>query len=105
MQFPSGQFAGCEPDSFNLAEQHRNGPAINPCALVSLRLALEGKLDSLAVATAAGHRVVAPFPGNHSRKPGPRPGPPRPAYQIVVDGRQILEVQSRGDDSIPLTAK
>src|SRR5579862_4486073 len=62
MQYPSGEFAGCEPDSFQLASQKRNGPAINPCALVSLRFALEGKLDSLAVATGEGHRVAAPFP-------------------------------------------
>ena len=105
MQFPSGQFAGCEPDSFNLAEQHRNGPAINPCALVSLRLALEGKLDSLAVATAGGHRVVAPFPvtirGNQARIQS-RKGVP---YQIVVDGNRIIEVQSCGEDSIPLNVK
>lgn len=105
MQYPSGQFAGCEPDSFNLAEQRRNGPAINPCALVSLRLALEGKLDSLAVATGAGHRVLAPFPvtirGGQARLQA-RQGV---AYQIVVDGARIVQVQSRGDDSIPLPVK
>jgi hypothetical protein len=105
MQFPSGQFAGCEPDSFNLASQQRNGPAINPCALVSLRLALEGRLDSLAVATNAGHRIVAPFPvairGGQARIQA-RAGL---AYQVVVDGERIVQVQSRGDDSIPLTVK
>ncbi|HXR06406.1 MAG TPA: hypothetical protein VN765_03690 [Candidatus Acidoferrum sp.] len=105
MQYPAGEFAGCEPDSFELAEQHRNGPAINPCALVSLRLVLEGKLDSLAVATGGGHRVAAPFPvsirGGQARVQG-RKGV---AYQMVVDGGRIVEVQSRGEDSIPLNAK
>jgi hypothetical protein len=101
MQFPSGQFAGCEPDSFNLARQQRNGPAINPCALVSLRLALEGKLDSLAVAVAGGHRVVAPFPvsiGGGQAHIQARQGV---AYQVVVDGR-IVSVNSLGEDSVAL---
>jgi hypothetical protein len=105
MQFPSGQFAGCEPDSFNLAKQQRNGPAINPCAIVSLRLALEGKLDSLAVATGGGHRVVAPFPvsirGDEARAHA-RQGV---AYQVVVDGERVVQVNSLGDDSIPLAVQ
>jgi len=105
MQFPSGPFAGCEPDSFNLASQQRNGPAINPCALVSLRLAIEGKLDSLAVATAAGHRVVAPFPvaiRDGQARIQARAGL---AYQVVMDGERIVQVTSGGEDSIPLEVK
>jgi len=105
MQFPSGQFAGCEPDSFNLASQQRNGPAINPCALVSLRLAVEGKLDSLAVAAAAGHRVVAPFPVAIRDGQALIQARAGLAYQVVMDGERIVEVQSRGEDSIPLTVK
>jgi hypothetical protein len=105
MQYPDGPFAGCEPDSFNLALQQRNGPAINPCAIVSLRLALEGKLDSLAVAAAGGHRVMAPFPveirGEQARIQA-RAGL---TYQVVVDGKRIVDVNSRGDDFIPLGAK
>jgi hypothetical protein len=99
MQYPSGQFAGCEPDSFNLARQQRNGPAINPCAIVSLRLALEGKLDSLAVATGGGHRVVAPFPvairGDEARVEAQA----GLSYQVVMDG-QVIQMNSRGEDTI-----
>jgi hypothetical protein len=105
MQYPSGPFAGCEPDSYNLAQQTRNGPAINPCALVSLRLALEGKLDSLAVATAEGHRIVAPFPVTIRNGQAHIQARAGAAYQVVVDGQRIVEVQSRGDDTIPLTVK
>jgi hypothetical protein len=105
MQFPSGPFAGCEPDSFNLANQQRNGPAINPCAIVSLRLALEGKLDSLAVATAAGHRIVAPFPVTIRDGQAHIQACEGVAYQVVVDGQRIIQVNSRGDDSIPLAVK
>jgi hypothetical protein len=104
MQYPSGPFAGCEPDSYNLASQQRNGPAINPCALVSLRLALDGKLDSLAVAAADGHRVVAPFPAairDGQARIQARAGV---GYQIVVDGKRIVQVQSHGEDSVALEA-
>jgi hypothetical protein len=104
MQYPSGEFAGCEPDSFQLASQKRNGPAINPCALVSLRFALEGKVDSLAVATGEGHRITAPFPvtihDGHARisaTDGIK-------YQVVVDGARIINVTSQGNDIIALAA-
>jgi len=105
MQYPSGPFIGCEPDSFVLASQKRNEPAINPCALVSLRLKLEGKLDSLAVATADGHRIVAPYPLTISDGQAHIQARAGVAYQVVVDGERIVQVQSRGEDTVPLTAK
>jgi len=105
MQYSSGPFAGCEPDSFNLASQQRNGPAINPCALVSLRFALEGKLDSLAVAAVAGHRVVAPFPVSIRDGQARIQAREGVAYQVVVDGQRIVEVRSHGDDSFALPVK
>jgi hypothetical protein len=105
MQYPSGPFAGCEPDSFNLAGQQRNGPAINPCALVSLRLALEGQLDSLAVASAGEHRVVAPFPVTIRDGVAHIEAREGLGYQIVVDGERVVDVTSRGNDSIALAGK
>ena len=105
MQYPSGEFAGCEADSFVLASQQRNGPAINPCALVSLRLALEGKLDSLAVATGSGHRVVSPFPVTISDGQARVEARAGIKYEVVVDGNRIVQVTSRGSDSIPLAMK
>jgi alpha-D-ribose 1-methylphosphonate 5-triphosphate synthase subunit PhnI len=105
MQFPSGPFAGCEPDSFVLARQSRNGPAINPCAIVSLLLAVEGNLDSLAVATGDGHRVVAPFPASIRNGEARIKAHEGVAYQVVVDGERIVQMQSRGDDTVALAAK
>ena len=105
MQYPSGPFAGCEPDSFNLAGQQRNGPAINPCAIVSLLLAREGKLDSLAVATGSGHRVLSPFPVTISDGHAHIEARDGIKYQVVVDGERIVQVTSRGADSIPLAVK
>ena len=98
MQYPDGQFAGCIPDSFNLAEQHRNGPAINPCAIVSLRLKLEGQLDALDCAIANGHRVLAPFPVILSGNRAVIQGRTGVDYQAVVDGRRVVDIKSRGTD-------
>lgn len=98
MQYPDGQYAGCLPDSFNLESQQRNGPAINPSALVSLRLRLEGRLDSLDCARAGGHRVIAPFPVTIRDGKAIVQGREGVAYQAVVDGRRVVEIKSRGKD-------
>ncbi len=105
MQFPDGPYAGCEPDSFNLADQHRNGPSINPCALVSLRLRLEGQLDALGCAIADGHRVVAPFPVALTGGRAVVQGRAGVKYQAVVDGRRVVEINSRGRDELAVEAK
>jgi len=101
-QYPDGALAGTLPDSFVLATQRRRGPNINPAALISLRLLLDGEVADLAVATDGRHRVVAPFPVEirgskafiRARK-GIR-------YQILVDGERVLDIQSKGTDQIPL---
>ena len=102
MQYPDGEFAGCVPDSFNLAEQHRNPWNINPCSIVSLRLALEGKLDALAVAIADGHRVIAPYPVTIRSGKAYVRARKGVAYQVLVDGGRVVDVQSRGEDIVPL---
>ena len=105
MQYPDGEFAGCVPDSFSLAEQRRNPWNINPCAIVSLRLVLEGKLDTLAVASADGHRVVAPYPVTLSKGQAHITAPAGATYQVLVDGVRIVPVTSKGSDVLELTAK
>ncbi|MCX7825546.1 MAG: hypothetical protein N2689_08295 [Verrucomicrobiae bacterium] len=102
MQYPDGEYAGCLPDSFDLASQQRRPWNINPSALVSLRLVLDGKLDSLAVACDGRHRVVAPFPVTL------RDGKARIAaragvrYEVVVDGARVVPIASRGTDELDL---
>jgi len=101
-QYPDGRLVGTLPDSFALAAQRRQGPNINPCAILSLRWVLDGELDSLAVAADARHRVVAPFPvelHNANALIRARKGV---QYQIVVDGHRILDIASQGADTVPL---
>lgn len=102
MQYPDGEFAGCVPDSFTLAEQRRNPWNINPCAIVSLRLVLEGKLDSLAVAIGGGHRVVAPFPVTIRDGKAHITARAGVNYQVLVDGSRAVPVASRGNDVVEL---
>ena len=102
MQYPDGDLAGCLPDVFELKSQRRAGPSINPCALVSLRYAVDGKLDSLSLAHDGSHRVVAPFPatldGDHAQIQGRR----GVNYQVLIDGKRVVTVQSQGTDRISL---
>jgi hypothetical protein len=102
MQYPDGEYAGCVPDSFSLAEQRRNPWNINPCAIVSLRLVLEGKLDALAVAATDGRRVVAPFPVTIRGSKAHIRAKEGVAYQVLVDGSRVLDVRSHGEDVVSL---
>lgn len=102
MQYPDGEFAGCVPDSFELATQSRRPWNINPCAVVSLRLVLEGKLDALAVAIAEGRRVVAPFPVTIRGGKAHVRAKEGVTYQLLVDGSRVVHVRSRGEDVVPL---
>ena len=101
-QYPDGQFAGCLPDVFDLGSQTRRPANINPCALVSLRLLLDGEVDSLAVATDGKHRVVAPFPVEIRDGKAIVRAKKGIAYEVLVDGRRIIDVDSKGTDVLPL---
>jgi hypothetical protein len=103
-QYPDGKWVGLLPDSFVLASQQRNPSRINPCALVSLRLALDGRVDSLAMAYDGKHRVAAPFPVTLRDGKAQIKGQKGLTYQILVDGK-IVEVKSQGEDSVPLEQK
>ena len=104
MQYPDGPKVGCLPDIFVLAAQQRAGPSINPCALVSLRLAVAGKVDSLAVAAADGRRVCVPFPIVIRDGKAHVRGKAGTTYQVLIDGARIVTVKSKGADAIDLPA-
>jgi hypothetical protein len=101
-QYPEGDNLGLLPDSFALDTQQRRPANINPCALVSLRLVLDGQLDSLAVATDGKHRVVAPFPVTVRDGKAHVEARAGVKYQILVDGERIIDVTSQGRDVVPV---
>jgi hypothetical protein len=104
MQYSDGPLVGCLPDIFQLVSQRRAGPSINPCALVSLQLALAGKVDSLSVAADAKHRIVAPFPVTIAKGKARIRGKKGLTYQVIIDGRRIVTIESKGIDEIDLAA-
>jgi hypothetical protein len=102
MQYPDGANAGLLPDSFRLDAQSRQAPNINPCSLVSLRLVLDGKLDSLCMACDDRHRVAAPFPVVIRNGTAHVQGIAATEYQVLIDGRRVVPVKSKGKDFLPL---
>jgi hypothetical protein len=104
MQFPadSGDYTGLLPDAFALPNQERRPWRINPCALVSLRMVLDGELDFLSVASDGKHRVAAPFPVTLKGNEAHIKAVAGTTYQIIVDGEQILDIKSKGDDVVLL---
>jgi hypothetical protein len=102
MQYPDGRLLGCLPDVFSLPGQSRAGPSINPGGILSTDLVLAGRLDSLAVALGGGHRVVAPFPVKMQGSEAHIDGRVGVKYQVLVDGHEILDVESHGKDVLRL---
>jgi len=104
MQYPDGRLIGCLPDVFHLSSQQRAGPSINPCALAGLRMVLDGEVDSLSVATDGKHRIASPFrvqiiEGHPKARIQAKKGT---KYQVLIDGRKIVNVESKGVDEVPL---
>jgi len=62
LQYTEGSEAGCIPEFFDVVHQERRGWRVNPCALVSLRWAVDGKVDSLFVLRDGRERYTAPYP-------------------------------------------
>ena len=100
MQYPDGPNAGLLPDSLELTVQQRRPWNINPCALISLRMVLDGQLDSLAVAHEGDLRVVAPFPVTIRNGQAHIAAPSGVKYQAILNGR-IVDIESKGDDLLP----
>lgn len=99
-QFPDGEYVGLLPDSIELQNQQRRPWIINPCSLVSLRLAVQGQVDSLCVAADENHRIVAPFPVKLDKGKAQVEARQGVAYQVLIDGRKIVDVLSKGRDVI-----
>jgi hypothetical protein len=100
-QYPDGHWIGLLPDSFALKSQTRIPARINPCALASLRMVLDGQLDSLAVAVEGNHRVAAPFPLTIRDGKAHIQAPKGLKYQILVNGR-VVDVPGESDGVVPL---
>ena len=100
-QYPDGHWVGLLPDSFVIRSQTRNPANINPCALASLRMVLDGQLDSLAVAVEGSRRVAAPFPVTIRDSKAHLPAPRGLKYQILVNGR-VLDVPAGANSEVRL---
>ena len=62
LQYVDESAAGCVPELFDVVKQERQGWTVNPCALISLRWVVEGKVDSLFVLVDGRNRYTSPYP-------------------------------------------
>ncbi|MCF0234947.1 MAG: hypothetical protein HUK22_08240 [Thermoguttaceae bacterium] len=99
-EYPDGDFVGLLPDSFSLKSQTRNPANINPCSVHTLRKMLNGEFTNVSVTDVAGRRVVAPFPARVENGVLVIEGIPGTKYQILVNGDEIIDVDSQGVDRI-----
>ncbi len=97
MQFTDGRAAGCLPEVYDVASRERRSWLVNPCALTSLRLALEGRPDSLCLFLDERDRYVSPYPLRRTPKgieaydvPEGRP------FQVLRSGNRILSLTGPG---------
>ncbi len=101
-QYPDGPHIGLLPDSFNIRQQRRQPADINPCALVSLQMSADGEVDFLSVARDGDLVVAAPFPVTIRDGNAFIEGKEGVTYQVLVNGKEMIEVQSAGKDTVPL---
>jgi hypothetical protein len=96
IQYADGVEAGCVPDIFSVITQERRSWKINPCALVSLRRAIENKTDSLFVLTnkEKTERYISPYPLRWTNRgieayevPSDR------KFQILRNGNQTAKIE------------
>ncbi|MFO7905440.1 MAG: hypothetical protein ACQESR_20715 [Planctomycetota bacterium] len=103
-QYPEGPYIGLLPDSFNIRHQRRQPADINPCALVSLRMALDNEVDFLSVDRDGNTVVAAPFPVSIGDGVARIAGRKGVSYQVLINGQELLDVESSGQDVVPLNA-
>ena len=102
MRPTTGPWLGTLPDSWDLASQTGRPWMINPSALVFLRMTLDGGAPGLSVATAGGRRVTAPYPVAIKDGRAIVRAKAGAAYQLLIDGKRIVDVKSHGTDEVPL---
>lgn len=102
-QYREGPYRGLLPDSFDLRHQRRQPADINPCAVVSLQTALDNNVDFLSVDRDGNTVVAAPFPVRSDDGAAHIAGRKGVSYQLLVNGQEILDVESAGRDVVPLS--
>ena len=102
MQYTDGRSIGTLPDVFKLSDQIRAPADINPSVVIGLRMMLEGKPYGLSVAVNEKHRILAPFPVKIENNIATVSAVAGQNYQVIIDGKQIRDIQSIGTDEIQL---
>jgi hypothetical protein len=98
IQWTDGEAAGCIPEKYDVAAAKPFGSQVNPCALISLRLALEDKPESLYLFIDGKDRYVSPYPLRKKGSKGIEPYhvPTNRKFQVLLNGVRIGHGQDSG---------
>jgi hypothetical protein len=97
MQFTNGNNIGCVPDKFEIESQYGSDLGINPSAVATLRLTIEGKPSTLFVLTDHGNRYASPFPLKSTKRGIEATNvPPNQPFQILTNGNKIINARGNG---------
>jgi hypothetical protein len=104
MQHVEGPLKGLLPDAYEMRHGERRPWTINPSALVFVRERVEGREPGLRVAVSADGRwrVVSPYGVRIEGAQAVIEGAAGQRYQVVINGRRIVEVVSKGRDVVGL---
>lgn len=91
---------GLLPDSFQLDTQERYPYWINPTAVHLLRRIADGRHTSLSVVDAGGRRIASPYPAVVDGGKVKIAAPKGARYQILLDGTELREILSTGEDVV-----
>jgi len=104
MQYAEGPSIGLLPDSYNLSSQTPLPFDINPSVLVQQRRRLQGKIPALDIALSADkkYRVVSPYKTQIDGNAATIEGVAGTTYQIIVNGKTVKSIESKGVDRVNL---
>ncbi|GHT44223.1 hypothetical protein FACS189454_01040 [Planctomycetales bacterium] len=90
LQYTDGDEAGCIPQFYDVQTKKPFGWRVNPCALVALRLAIEGKPEALYLLVDGKDRYTSPYPlRKTSNGVEAFNVPPNRKFQILLNGSRL----------------
>ncbi|MDR3109377.1 MAG: hypothetical protein LBU65_06785 [Planctomycetaceae bacterium] len=108
MQYTTGEFAGCLPETYEIETQAKGGLKLAPYTIMTLRRAIEKKDFALHVASEGGDRVVSPYPITLNQDGAMITGVPKgEQVQVIWNGQAVINVEGNqsGKNQIPLPGK
>lgn len=97
LQYAEDPEAGCLPELYDLKNRQRLSWKVNPCALVSLRSALDDRPNALSVTVTESGRYLSPYPLRQTPTGlEALDVPPGRKFQILRNGYRVINAEGPG---------